>query len=129
LLESVPRDRYEIFADQVCAGLLEPLKVHSSFIMNDDHARWQKVLSLLSSAALIPSAVRSSYEVTNILVLEERLTKENYEECVDLLLSYPSSSASLVAGGVLQSNMPKNLGSPSKNVELNAQYLFCETHY
>lgn len=80
--------------DQVISGLSK-LFHHSVSWVEENADSSSIVFSYLSAATMLPLVAESSFEVTCLLLNSESIKKEKYGECVDLLLSYPTSAASL----------------------------------
>ncbi len=83
--------------DQVIAGLAKVLLQSTSWLEENSEAS-ANVFALLSTATMLPLVTESSFEVTCLLLNSESIKKEKYGECVDLLLSYPTSAASFNGG-------------------------------
>ena len=81
-------------------GLANILKHDTKWIKEDQKA-WAVLGSYLSAGAMSPSLIKSSFDCTKLLLNKSFVNLENYGEAVDLLLSFPSSAATLVASGAL----------------------------
>ena len=89
--------KFPFFMDQMIAGLSTILKQSISWLEEVPDAS-TIVFALVSIATMLPLVTESSFEVACILLNSESITKEKYGECVDLLLSYPTSAASFTSG-------------------------------
>ncbi|KAJ3033358.1 GDP/GTP exchange factor for ARF [Rhizophlyctis rosea] len=99
LLTHLPPDTFTAIAERLMAGVLALIKTDSSVFVK--HAKWDTVLTLLSSTSMHPQAARYSFEAASILVTESKesvVTAENFDQCVDLLIGY-AAGAGVVGGG------------------------------
>ena len=66
------------------------------------------LFNFLGAGSMDPNLCTSSFEITQMIITKDVVSAENYGECVDLLLNYPSSAASLFASGIVPGSQSRN---------------------
>ena len=96
--------------DQKICGISNILRQSTSWIEESSESL-EIVLNILSTATMLPLVTESSFEVVSLLLESKTIRKEKYSELVDLLISYPTSAASLAAS----SSQRTSSGSPANS--------------
>jgi hypothetical protein len=99
MLMSLPSEQLSPVVEQLLAGLLLLVKTDPSIL--NRYGKWEVVLHLLSATAMHPEAAKYSFELSCLLINDsgESPVADNFGECVDLLVSFATVAASIVANG------------------------------
>ncbi|KAJ3412584.1 GDP/GTP exchange factor for ARF [Chytridiales sp. JEL 0842] len=118
MLLAMSPELMNVVSEQLLAGFVLLVKTDPTIFTR--YGKWESILHFLSSTSLHPEAAKYSFELACLVINDngDPPVTDNFGECVDLLISYATSAATVVANGSMPGEKPSQSESAKGSAEL-----------